>query len=65
MTAWHMLGLNVRFYCTSTGPIGGLNCEVLPRVKSPWLRSSQYYLWFYCTSTGPIGGHNCEVLLYT
>ena len=20
----------MRFYCTSTGPIGGLNCEVLP-----------------------------------
>ena len=38
----------MRFYCTSTGPIGGLNCEVP----------------LYCTSTGPIGGLNCEVLLY-
>ena len=38
----------MRFYCTSTGLIGGLNCEVP----------------LYCTSTGPIGGLNCEVLLY-
>ena len=52
----------MRSYCTSTGPIGGLNCEVstvlqlVPPVVS--------IVRFYCTSTGPIGGLNCEVLLY-
>ena len=25
---WYSVSI-VRFYCTSTGPIGGLNCEVL------------------------------------
>ena len=39
----------VRFYFTSTGPIGGLNSEVLLYVR---------------TSSGPIGGLNCEVPLY-
>ena len=24
----------MRFYCTSTGPIGGLNCEVLLQLPS-------------------------------
>ena len=53
----------MRFYCTSTGPIGGLNCEVLLYVLQlvPWVVS---IVRFYCTSTGPIGGLNCEVLLY-
>ena len=52
----------MRFYCTSTGPIGGPNCEVstilqlVPQVVS--------VVRLYCTSTGPIGGLNCEVLVY-
>ena len=26
----------MRFYCTSTGPIGGPNCEVLLNVRITW-----------------------------
>ena len=54
----------MRFYCTSTDPIGGLNCEVLLYMYFNWSnRWSQS-----CSSTlrgiGPIGGLSCEVLLY-
>ena len=53
----------MRFYCNSTGPIGGLNCEVV--LYFNWsLRCMVSIVRFYCTSTGPIGGLNCEVLLY-
>ena len=66
----------MRFYCKSTGPIGGLNCEVLPYFN--WSHRWSHLcgstvnqlvpyvvsiVRFYCTSTGPIGGLNCEVLL--
>ena len=40
----------MRFYCTSTGPIGGLDCEVL-----------LYFNWSHMY----VGGLNCEVLLQT
>ena len=67
----------MRFYCTSTGliggfncegllystdPIGGLNCEVLHYFN--WSHKVVSIVRVYCTSTGLIGGLNCEVLLY-
>ena len=51
----------MRFYCTSTGLIGGLNCEVL--LYFNWSHKMVSIVRFYCTSTGHIGGLNCEVLL--
>ena len=51
----------MRFYCTSTGFIGGLDREVL-------LYFNWSHRWsivrFYFTSTGPIRGLDCKVLLY-
>ena len=53
----------MRFYCTSTGPIGGLNCEVL-----------LYFNWSHRWSpVGPVevqnrvqpNGLNCEVSQYS
>ena len=49
------------FYCTSTGPIGGLNCEGLRTSTGPIGGLNCEVLR---TSTGLIGGLNCEVLLY-
>ena len=43
----------MRFYCTSAGPIGGLNSEVLLEIHT-------YINW----SQMNVGGLNCDVLLY-
>ena len=68
----------MRFYCTSTGLTGGLNCEVLLYFNwsHRWsqLRGSTIFQLvpevvsiarFYCTSTGPIGGLKSVVLVYS
>ena len=65
------------FYCTSTGPTGGLSCEVLLYFNwsHRWSQLCSFAVLqlvpqvvsvvrFRCTSTGPTGGLNCDVLLY-
>ena len=37
----------MRFYCTSTGPIGGLNCEVLLYIICTYVRACKYVLYIY------------------
>ena len=51
----------MRFYCTSTGPIGGLNCEVLLYIFVH-MYIGTYIHMFACTYVRII--HVCEIYIF-
>ena len=53
----------MRFYCTSSGPIGGLNCEVLRTSTGPIGGLNCEVLLYFNSYHTYVDRLNCEVLL--